>query len=347
MEYKKVLILGFAKSGYEAAKVLIKRDCEVIINDNKTLDNIDKEKYEELNSLGVSFVLGSHPDDLLNETFTHLIKNPGVPIDHKYVLKAKELNIDVINEVELAYSLIPKEKNIKIIGITGTNGKTTTTTLIYEMLKKDNIPCLLAGNIGYPLCSVLDKLKENDIPVILVLNKIDKIPYEQLLPKINEYKDLFPFKEIVPLSAMKEKNVDELIKAISNYLTDDIKYYDDETITNISTSFSISELVREKVLYFTSKEVPHAVTCIVDDISEDKYNISVLASIIVDRENLKKILIGKNGSMIKKIGTEARKDIERLLNKKVYLDLKVKVVEKWRDKDQFLNQTLGYKDFNN
>lgn len=193
---------------------------------------------------------------------------------------------------------------------------------------------------------ILEKLKENNIPVILVLNKIDKIPYQQLLPKINEYKDLFPFKEIVPVSAYKNKNIDELIKTISNYLTDDIKYYDDETITDVSATFSISELVREKVLYFTSEEVPHSVTCIVDDISEDKYNVSILASIIVDRENLKKILIGSNGSMIKRIGTSARKDIEQFLNKKVYLDLKVKVVENWRDKDQFLNQTLGYKDFN-
>ena len=194
---------------------------------------------------------------------------------------------------------------------------------------------------------ILEKLKENDIPVILIINKIDKLPYEKILPKINEYKDYFPFKEIVPVSAAKSKNIDELIKVISNYLTDDVKYYDDETITNVSTSFSISELVREKVLYFTSKEVPHAVTCVVEDISEDRYNVSILASIIVDRESLKKILIGSSGTMIKKIGTSARYDIEQLLNKKVYLDLKVKVVEKWRDKEQFLNQTLGYQDFNN
>lgn len=193
---------------------------------------------------------------------------------------------------------------------------------------------------------ILDKLKENDVPVILVLNKIDKIPYEKILPVIDSYKDLYPFSEIVPLSAMKGKNIDELIKVISNYLKDDIKYYDDDTITNVSTSFSIGELVREKVLYFTSKEVPHAVTCLVDDISEDKYNISVSASIIVDRESLKKILIGKNGAMVKKIGIEARRDIEQFLDKKVYLDLRVKVVEKWRDKEHFLNQTLGYKEFN-
>ena len=193
---------------------------------------------------------------------------------------------------------------------------------------------------------ILEKLKENDIPVILVLNKIDKINYEELLPIIDKYKDLYPFKEIVPLSAMKSKNIDELIKVISNYLSDDIKYYDDDIITNVSATFSISELVREKVLYFTTKEVPHAVTCIVDDVSEDKYNVSVSASIIVDRESLKKILIGKNGTMVKKIGIEARRDIENFLDKKVYLDLRVKVIEKWRDKEQFLNQTLGYKDFN-
>jgi len=193
---------------------------------------------------------------------------------------------------------------------------------------------------------ILEKLKENDVPVILVLNKIDKIPYEKILPVIDSYKDLYPFSEIVPLSAMKGKNIDELIKVISNYLKDDIKYYDDDTITNVSTSFSIGELVREKVLYFTSKEVPHAVTCLVDDISEDKYNISISASIIVDRESLKKILIGKNGAMVKKIGIEARRDIEQFLDKKVYLDLRVKVVEKWRDKEHFLNQTLGYKEFN-
>ena len=193
---------------------------------------------------------------------------------------------------------------------------------------------------------ILEKLKENDIPVILVLNKIDKINYEELLPIIDKYKDLYPFKEIVPLSAMKSKNIDELIKVISNYLSDDIKYYDDDVITNVSATFSISELVREKVLYFTTKEVPHAVTCIVDDVSEDKYNVSVSASIIVDRESLKKILIGKNGAMVKRIGIEARKDIENFLDKKVYLDLRVKVIEKWRDKEQFLNQTLGYKDFN-
>ena len=192
---------------------------------------------------------------------------------------------------------------------------------------------------------ILEKLKETSAPVILILNKIDKISYDQILPKIAEYKDLFPFQEIVPVSAYKKKNLDELIQVISNYLTDQVKYYDDDTITNVSTIFSISELIREKVLYLTREEVPHSVTCVVEDISEDKNHVSIDASVIVDRESLKKILIGKNGSMIKKIGMEARKDIEEFLNRKVYLDLRVKVVNNWREKDQFLNQ-IGYEDFN-
>lgn len=190
---------------------------------------------------------------------------------------------------------------------------------------------------------ILDKLKENNIPVILVLNKIDKINYQELLPKIEEYKDLYPFKEIIPVSAYKKKNLDDLIHTVAKYLKDDIAYYDDKTITNLSEEFSVSELIREKVLYHTKEEVPHSVTCLTEEISEDKNSIRVIASLIVDRENLKKILIGKNGSMIKKIGMEARQDIEKLLEKKVYLDLQVKVVPNWRDKESFL-QKLGYDD---
>lgn len=192
---------------------------------------------------------------------------------------------------------------------------------------------------------ILDILKDINIPVILVLNKIDKITFKDILPKIDKYKDIFPFKEIVPISAYKEKNINELIKTIKNYLNDSIKYYNDETITNITTSFYISELIREKVLNNTFKEVPHSVTCVVDLIESDKNSANIDASIIVDRNNLKSILIGKNGSMIKEIGTLARNDIENLLGKKVYLNLVVKVEKNWRDKDSFLSK-IGYEDFN-
>ena len=163
-ENKKIFILGFAKSGYEVAKVLANKNNYILINDGGSLKETDKEKYEELKNLGVNFVFNSHPDDLFDESYDLLIKNPGISIDHKYVLKANKLNIPVVNEVEVAYNLL-KDKNVKIIAITGTNGKTTTTTLIYEMLKKDKFSVHLAGNIGFPLCSILDKVKENDIIV--------------------------------------------------------------------------------------------------------------------------------------------------------------------------------------
>ena len=148
------------------------------------------------------------------------------------------------------------------------------------------------------------------------------------------------------MSARKKDNVDRLIEVIKKYLPDSIKYFDDNTITNSSPSFIISEFIREKVLDLTEEEVPHSVTCIVEDITEEENILNISATIVVDRENLKKIIIGKNGSMIKEIGIRSRKDIEEYFGKKVYLDLFVKVVPKWRDKEKFLNM-IGYKDFLN
>lgn len=192
---------------------------------------------------------------------------------------------------------------------------------------------------------VIEMFKEIDKPVILILNKIDKLPKEEILIKIDEYKDLYNFDEIVPVSALKRENVSHLIDVLKKYLPDTIKYFDDNIVTNVDVTFMISEYIREKVLELTNEEVPHSTTCIVENIEEDNNTIIINASIIVDRDNLKKIIIGKNGSMIKEIGIRARKDIEELLNKKVYLDLFVKVIPKWRDKDRILNE-IGFKDFN-
>lgn len=164
---KKILILGMARSGYEAAKYLSKLDNTVVLNDGKEEKKQNEAQVNELKSLGVELIFGSHPDQLLDSSFDYLIKNPGVPIDHKYVLKAKELGIEVINEVEMAYRMLPRD--VTLVGITGTNGKTTTTTLTYNILKeafKERVH--LAGNIGYPLCSILDKLKKDDIIVMEV-----------------------------------------------------------------------------------------------------------------------------------------------------------------------------------
>lgn len=164
-ENKKIFILGMARSGYEAAKILIARGNEVYLNDMKEEEKQNMEQVEELKKLGVNLFFGSHPDDLFDSSFDYLIKNPGIPIDHKYVLKARELGIEVINEVEMCYRLLPED--VKLVAITGTNGKTTTTTLTYNILKEAYPDkTILAGNIGYPLSSVIEKVKSGDILVM-------------------------------------------------------------------------------------------------------------------------------------------------------------------------------------
>lgn len=193
---------------------------------------------------------------------------------------------------------------------------------------------------------VIDILKNIDKPVFLVINKIDKLPREEILKKIDEYTKLYDFDEIVPVSARKKDNIERLVSVIKKYLPDNIKYFDSNTITSSSDSFIISEYVREKVLDLTEEEVPHAVTCITENIAEENGILNISVLIVVDRENLKKIIIGKNGNMIKEIGIRARKEIENYFNKKVYLDLFVKVIPKWRDREKFLNM-IGYKDFLN
>lgn len=191
---------------------------------------------------------------------------------------------------------------------------------------------------------VIDRLKDIDKPVILVLNKIDQITHEEILKKIMEYKDLYPFVEIVPISGLKKKNVDELIKTIRKYLTDEVMYYGANEITNRSLDFMMGEIIREKVFELTHEEVPHSITCVVDTVEVGKSSMTIHASIIVDRDSLKRIIIGAKGSKIKEIGTKARIDLEALVEKKVYLDLQVRTIKKWRDKEQYLSE-FGFHDF--
>jgi UDP-N-acetylmuramoylalanine--D-glutamate ligase len=159
---KKALVLGMARSGYEVAKLLVSKGYDVTINDiNKEQQT---EKIGELKSLGVKIILGDHPDDLLDSTYEVMVKNPGIKNDHKYVLRAQELDIPVINDIELAYLYFPS--NITIIGVTGTNGKTTTATIVYEIIRASSKSVYLMGNIGYPACSFVSNLKDGDIVVM-------------------------------------------------------------------------------------------------------------------------------------------------------------------------------------
>ena len=243
---KKIFILGLARSGFQAAKVLIKRGNEVILNDFKEESEQDSRMVEELKCLGVHLVFGSHPDALLDKSFDYLIKNPGVPIDHKYVLKAKKLNIPVINEVEMAYHLLPK--NVDIIGITGTNGKTTTTTIIYEIMHKAfGSKVHLAGNIGYPLSSILDDVKSGDIIVM-----------ECSCQQGENFIDFHP--HVGVLTNFSEAHID-FMKTYSHYKeTKSRMFYkqdsSDIAIMNYDNSDVIEELKNIKSIkkYFSSKE---------------------------------------------------------------------------------------------
>lgn len=190
---------------------------------------------------------------------------------------------------------------------------------------------------------VLDKIKEANKPVFLILNKVDKINNDKLIKLIDEYKDLYDFKEIIPVSALKEKNLKELIKTLKKYLPDKVKYFPDSDLTNTTKEFRTAELIREKVLRLTHDEVPHAITCVVEKFDEKKDKAIINATIIVERDSLKSIIIGKTGSMLKEIGTKARHDIEEMLGKKVYLELFVKTIKNWRDKEKYLKE-LGFYD---
>ncbi len=200
----------------------------------------------------------------------------------------------------------------------------------------------IAAGFGKGDKFILEMLKNEDIPVILVLNKIDRVQNkEELLDKINEVKDYYSFSEIVPLSAMKNDNVDRLIDVIKKYLTDDVKYFDDDEFTSSSSNFMSSEIVREKILNSTEEEVPHGITCYTTKFENKKDIINIFVDIIVDRDSIKKIIIGKQGNKLKNIGIEARKDLEKLFGKKVYLETYVKVVENWKDKEKYLSE-LGF-----
>ncbi len=225
-------------------------------------------------------------------------------------------------------------------------GKYLNRQAYYSMDDTDIIMMLVdaSDDLGAGDKYIIEKLKEVKKPVILILNKIDKMPKEKILLKIDEYKDLYNFDEIIPVSALENINVETVIDVCKKYLSDNIKYFEDDQITNKSTEFLISEMIREKIFNLTDEEVPHSITCIIEKIEKGKNSYNILGSIIVDRDSLKKIIIGKRGSMIKQIGTLARRDIEALLGKRVYLDLLVKTVKKWRDKEKYLSE-FGYNEF--
>lgn len=192
---------------------------------------------------------------------------------------------------------------------------------------------------------ILDKLNQIDKPIFLIINKVDQIHPDALFPIIDQYKDTCKFEEIIPVSAINGNNVDKLLELLKGHLIVGPKYFDEYQVTDKTDRFIVSELIREKVLTFTEEEVPHSINVMVEEVTRnDDDKLQVQASIIVERESQKGILIGKKGSMLKRIGQSARKDIEQFLDEKVFLDLWIKVKKDWRNTPSLLTQYGFYVD---
>ena len=191
---------------------------------------------------------------------------------------------------------------------------------------------------------IISQLKKVTTPVVLVINKIDSVKKEDVLPAIAAYKDVYDFAEIVPVSARNGDNTDELVKVIMKYLPYGPQFYDEDTITDQPERQIVAELIREKALHCLQEEIPHGIAVAIDRMKTRPGKnpiVDIDATIICERESHKGIIIGRQGAMLKKIGSNARYEIERMLESKVNLKLWVKVKKDWRDSD-FLIKNFGY-----
>ena len=192
---------------------------------------------------------------------------------------------------------------------------------------------------------IIERLKETKTPVFLVVNKIDEVHPDELLPLIEKYKTLYPFKEIVPISALQGNNIETLLEQIKLVLPEGPQYYPADQVTDHPERFIISELIREKVLHLTREEVPHSIAVAIDSIKKREHGemVDIQATIVVERDSQKGIVIGKQGKVLKEVGQKAREDIETLLGSKVFLELWVKVQKDWRNKQSQLRD-FGFRE---
>lgn len=192
---------------------------------------------------------------------------------------------------------------------------------------------------------ILDMLKGNETPVFLVMNKIDLIHPDKLLSVTESFRNEFDFADVLPISALEGINIEGLLKVLTQHLPEGPQYYPADQVTDHPERFIISELIREKVLHLTHEEIPHSIAVVIEKIKrdEDSDKIRVTATIMVERDSQKGIVIGKKGALLKEVGMRARKDIEMLLGSKVFLELWVKVQKDWRNKQVHLRD-FGFRD---
>jgi GTP-binding protein Era len=190
---------------------------------------------------------------------------------------------------------------------------------------------------------IIEQLKKVKTPVFLVMNKIDKIHPEALLPLIAQYKELHEFDEVVPISALQGNNIDTLLDVLSRYLPEGPQYYPADQVTDHPEQFVCAELIREKILHQTREEVPHSIAVAIEDMRVQENGVVYIGAVIfVERDSQKGIVIGKQGALLKEVGKLARRDIELLLGSRVFLELWVKVKKDWRNQERMLKD-LGFR----
>lgn len=318
-ENKKIFIFGMAKSGYEAAKLLASFNNEIIITDSKEQDI---NHVKELENLKVKVVITDNQIDLLDETFDYMIKNPGIPATNPLVLKAKSLGIKVINEIEMAYHFLPN--NVKIIGITGSNGKTTTTTITYEMLKMKYDNVYLGGNIGYPLSQIVRDIKEGSILVMEIsdhqlCDMYDfKTDISMLLNLVHAHIDFHgTYDKYMEMKKRIFNNHSELDLAILNYNNEDVLNLTNDIKSKkmyFSNNKEKDSYIKENAIYYKDEKIIELNNIKLKGIHNYE---NIMASIIalkefdVENEIIKEYLSKFNG-------VEHRIEYVRTLNKRYF-----------------------------
>ena len=257
---KKILVLGMARSGYEVAKLLSKYNNKIIVTDKKEQDI---NHIEELEELGVSFIKSEDPIDLLDSSFDLVIKNPGIRYDHPLILKALDLGIKVVNEVEVAYHFLPKDAYV--IAVTGSNGKTTTTTLVYEFIKAMGKIVHLGGNIGYPLSQIVEDVKSNDV-VVLEISAQQLHDCYDFNPNVSILTNLVPVH--IDFFGTYENYIDHKLRIFMNHNSKNIAilnkgnkdvYENTKNIKSNKKYFSSSEecdcCIKENAIYYNDEKI--------------------------------------------------------------------------------------------
>lgn len=224
-------------------------------------------------------------------------------------------------------------------------GSFMNTTALNSIYGVDIVLFMAPANesIGKGDHFIIERLKEADGPVFLILSKVDLVSKETMIKKLQEWQSLFAFKEIIPISATKNNNIDTLLKTVKQYLPEGMMYYPKDQMTDHPERFVMAEFIREKILYFTHDEVPHSVAIVIERMAELEADqgVEIYATIVVDRNSQKGIIVGKQGAMIKKIRQAARREMKRFLQTPVHLELFVKVENNWRNKQKYLKE-FGY-----